>query len=144
MEIRSKKMEVKMKKQIIMSLVFLAGMLLAEGSLFSQQLPDYKYYNYKLRPRNAEDKITYDYGTRLGYITREEIVLNNQGKTPLFIKNGKLYHAGGKPVGKARKNGRYLNYDGYSVVKAVRKTVSGKGEMHDRFKYYKSRGSNRG
>jgi hypothetical protein len=56
-------------------------------------------------------------GTKLGYITRDNIVKDNQGHTLYFIdRDGNIVDAKGNKLGKAEKNGNYYNNDGQVVL----------------------------
>ena len=100
-----------MKKHIIMSLVFLAGVLLASQSVSAQASDKTKRQLYI----NAKGEVS-DRGIKLGYISKEDIVYNNQGKKLGFIKNGKVYDAEGNSMGKAKKGGKYYNDSGEFVL----------------------------
>lgn len=113
-----------MKRHFIMSMAFLVGVLLTASISFAQQKSDYKARNYKLRSINAQGEVLDEYGTKLGYISKEDIVYNSEGKKLGFIENGKVYDAEGKPLGKAKKNGSYYNNQGENVV-----TVKGNAEI---------------
>lgn len=113
-----------MRKHFITSIVFLAGILLTASISFAQQKGDYKAHNYKLRSINAQGEILDENGTKLGYISKEDVVYSNEGKKLGFYENGKVYDAEGKPLGKAKKNGRYYNNQGENVV-----TVKSRGEI---------------
>lgn len=100
-----------MKKHIIMSLVFLTGILLAAQSVSAQASDKTKRQLYI----NAKGEVS-DRGIKLGYISKEDIVYNNQGKKLGFIKNGKVYDAEGNSLGKAKKGGRYYSNSGQLVL----------------------------
>ena len=54
---------------------------------------------------------------KLGFITKDNIIKNNQGKTVYFIDaNGNVVDAKGKNLGKAQKNGNYYNANGENVI----------------------------
>jgi hypothetical protein len=56
-------------------------------------------------------------GTKLGYITKDNIVKNNEGQTLYFIdKSGNVIDAKGHKLGMAKKNGDYINNDGETVL----------------------------
>lgn len=100
-----------MKKYLIMSLVFLSGMLLAVQTTTAQASDKTKRQLYI----NGQGEVS-DRGIKLGYISKEDIVYNNQGKKLGFIKNGKVYDADGNSLGKAKKGGRYYNNSGAFVL----------------------------
>lgn len=100
-----------MKKNIIFSIVFLVGMLLAAQSLLAQAGKYQRQIHIDEKGEVSDDK-----GTRLGYISKEDIVFDNEGTKLGFIKNGKVYNAEGKLLGKAKKNGRYYSNDGALVL----------------------------
>lgn len=114
-----------MKKNIIFSMVFLAGMLLAAQSLFAQASNKYERQLHI----NKSGEVTDGLGTKLGYISQEDVVFNNQGKKLGFIKNGKVYDADGNSLGKAKKDGRYYNNDGVFILST--KTIGDKCEILD-------------
>jgi len=56
-------------------------------------------------------------GTKLGYITKENIVYNNKGEKLYFIdRDGNVIDAKGNKLGKAKKNGTYYNNEGEEVL----------------------------
>lgn len=74
---------------------------------------------------SASEKITinkkgeiYDHGwNKLGYITKDNIVKDNEGKTIYFIDNdGNVIDAQGQKLGKAQKNGNFYNLEGENVI----------------------------
>jgi len=60
----------------------------------------------------------HDHGwNKLGFITKDNIIKNNQGKTIYFIDaNGNVIDAKGKNLGKAQKNGNYYNVKGENII----------------------------
>lgn len=60
----------------------------------------------------------YDHGgTKLGYITKDDIVKDNKGQTVYFVdKSGNVIDAKGRKLGMAKKNGDYYNNDGQVVL----------------------------
>jgi hypothetical protein len=74
----------------------------------------------------------YDHGwNKLGFITKENIVKNNEGKTIYFIDaNGNVIDSNGKKLGMAKKNGSYYNIKGENVLN-VGKTQEEKCEILD-------------
>lgn len=74
----------------------------------------------------------YDHGwNKLGFITKEDIVKNNEGKTIYFIDaNGNVIDSNGKKMGTAKKNGSYYNIKGENVLN-VGKTEGEKCEILD-------------
>ena len=78
---------------------------------------------------NGKGEVSDDRGTKLGYISKEDIVFNNQGQKLGFIKNGKVYDAEGNSLGKAKKDGRYYNNDGVFILST--KTMGDKCEILD-------------
>lgn len=100
-----------MKKRLIMSLVFLTGMLLSAQFTSAQASDKTKRQMYI----NGKGEVS-DRAIKLGYISKEDIVYNNQGKKLGFIKNGKVYDADGNPMGKAKKGGKYYNESGQFVL----------------------------
>lgn len=56
-------------------------------------------------------------GTKLGYITKDNIVKDNQSRTLYFIdRDGNVIDAKGTKLGKAAKNGNYYSNDGHVVL----------------------------
>ena len=74
----------------------------------------------------------YDHGwNKLGFITKDNIVKNNEGKTVYFIDaNGNVIDSNGKKMGRAKKNGSYYNIKGENVVN-IGKTQEEKCEILD-------------
>ena len=74
----------------------------------------------------------HDHGwNKLGFITKEDIVKNNEGKTIYFIDaNGNVIDSNGKKMGTAKKNGSYYNIKGENVVN-IGKTQEEKWEILD-------------
>lgn len=60
----------------------------------------------------------HDHGwNKIGFITKDDMVKNNQGKTLYFIDaNGNVIDADGKKLGKAQKNGNYSNINGANII----------------------------
>jgi len=72
--------------------------------------------NYKI-VINAKGGVYNGAGTKLGYITRDDIVKNNKGQTLYFIDhNGNVIDAKGNKLGMAKKNGNYYNSNGQIVL----------------------------
>jgi hypothetical protein len=109
-----------MKKQILMSLIFLIGIFLAEQKVIAQASNKSKRQLHI----NKKGEIRDDHGATLGYINKEDIVYNNEGEKLGFIENGKVYDAQGNPLGKAKKNGKYYNNQGINIL-----TVKGNDDM---------------
>ncbi|ASU33095.1 DUF3659 domain-containing protein [Mucilaginibacter xinganensis] len=56
-------------------------------------------------------------GTKLGYITKDDIVKNNKGEKLYFIdRDGNVIDAKGNKLGMAKKNGNYYNNKGQTVL----------------------------
>jgi hypothetical protein len=74
----------------------------------------------------------HDYGwTKLGFITKDNIIKNNLGKTLYFIDaDGNVNDAKGKNLGKAQKNGNYYNANGENII-TVRDIDAQKCEILD-------------
>lgn len=74
----------------------------------------------------------HDHGwNKIGFITKDNIVKNNQGKTIYFIdRNGNVIDANGKNLGKAQKNGNYFNVNGENII-TVRDIDAEKCEILD-------------
>lgn len=102
-----------LKKHIIFSIVFLGGMLLAAQGLLAQTS---NKIEQRLIHINGKGDVIDDRGTKLGYISKEDMVFNHQGQKIGFIKGGKVYDAEGNSLGKAKKDGRYYNNDGVFVL----------------------------
>ncbi|MEQ8472641.1 MAG: hypothetical protein RIC35_15725 [Marinoscillum sp.] len=116
-----------MKKNIFFSIAFLAGMLLAAQVLVAQPASDKTAQ--RLLHINGKGEILNDKGTKLGYISKEDIVFNNQNQKLGFIKGGRVYDAEGNSLGKAKKDGRYINNDGVFILST--KTIGDKCEILD-------------
>ena len=74
----------------------------------------------------------HDHGwNKLGFITKGDIVKNNEGKTIYFIDaNGNVIDSKGNKLGMAKKNGSYYNIKGENVLN-VGKTEGEKCEIMD-------------
>jgi hypothetical protein len=74
----------------------------------------------------------HDHGwNKLGYITKDNIIKDNQGKTIYFIDgNGNVIDSKGKNLGKAQKNGNYYNIKGENII-TVRDIDAEKCEILD-------------
>jgi len=74
----------------------------------------------------------HDHGwNKLGFITKEDIVKNNEGETIYFIDaNGNVIDSKGNKLGMAKKNGSYYNIKGENVLN-VTKTEGEKCEIMD-------------
>ncbi|WP_307527192.1 5-fold beta-flower protein [Pedobacter sp. W3I1] len=74
----------------------------------------------------------HDHGwNKLGYITKDNIIKNNEGKTLYFIDgNGNVIDSKGTNLGKAQKNGNYYNINGENII-TVRDTDAEKCEILD-------------
>ncbi|MFH6983342.1 DUF3347 domain-containing protein [Marinoscillum luteum] len=109
-----------MKKNIFLSIAFLIGMLLAAQVLVAQPASDKTAQ--RLLHINGKGEVLRG-GTKLGYISKEDIVFNNQNQKLGFIKGGRVYDAEGNSLGKAKKGGQYYNNNGVFVLE-----VSGNNE----------------
>ncbi|MEQ9221265.1 MAG: hypothetical protein RLO17_24640 [Cyclobacteriaceae bacterium] len=114
-----------MKNKLIYSVVFLVGMLLVAQGSFAQA----SNKNERQLHINSKGEINDDKGMKLGYISKEDIVFNNEGKKLGFIERGFVYDADGNKLGKAKKGGRYYNNDGMLVL--TTKTTGDKCEILD-------------
>jgi hypothetical protein len=99
-----------MTNRIILSMLFLSGMLC---TLQGQGNPK----DQRLLHINARGEVLDQSGTQLGYISKEDVVFNAKDQKLGFIRNGMVYDVDGKSLGKARKNGRYINFNGVSVLR---------------------------
>lgn len=74
----------------------------------------------------------HDHGwNKIGFITKDNIVKNNKGKTIYFIDgNGNVVDSKGKKLGMAKKNGSYYNIKGENMLN-VGKTEGDKCEILD-------------
>ncbi|WP_445735936.1 DUF3347 domain-containing protein [Mariniflexile sp.] len=100
-----------MTKKVIISLIFLLGILLPAQTTFAQANDKTKRQVYI----NGKGEVL-DGETKLGYISKEDIIYNNQGKKLGFIKNGAVFDAEGNSLGKAKKGGQYYNKNGEFVL----------------------------
>lgn len=114
-----------MKTNVIFSVVFMIGILLAAQGLFAQA----SNKNQRQLHINAKGEVLDDGGTKLGYISKEDMVFDKEGKKLGFIKGGKVYDAEGNSLGKAKKGGRYYNNDGVLILKT--KQLGDKCEILD-------------
>ena len=60
----------------------------------------------------------HDHGwNKIGFITKDNIIKNKQGKTIYFIDgNGNVIDSKGKNLGKTQKNGNYYNLKGENII----------------------------
>jgi hypothetical protein len=74
----------------------------------------------------------HDHGwNKIGFITKDNIVKNNKGKTIYFIdEKGNVIDSKGNKLGMAKKNGSYYNIKGVNVLN-VGKTEGEKCEILD-------------
>lgn len=74
----------------------------------------------------------HDHGwNKIGFITKDNIVKNNKGKTVYFIDgNGNVIDSNGKKLGMAKKNGSYYNIKGENMLN-IGKTEGEKCEILD-------------
>lgn len=103
-----------------MSLIFLIGIFLAAQNVSAQA----SNKNQRKLQITKKGEVLDERGSRLGYISKENIVFDNEGIKLGFIENGKVYDATGNPLGKAKKNGKYYNNQGINVL-----TVNGQGDI---------------
>jgi len=109
----------------LLTLFLMVISLSANAQTKSKVTPNEKIYI------NKKGEI-HDHGwNKLGYITKEDIVKNNEGKTVYFIDgDGNVIDSKGNKLGRAKKNGSYYNIKGENVVN-VGKTEEEKCEILD-------------
>ncbi|MGY4386504.1 hypothetical protein ACVWYN_003559 [Pedobacter sp. UYP24] len=104
-----------MKKISLLSILILTVCTLFSVNAFAQKAKDSTKYTFI--SIDGKGGIHDHAGTKLGYITKDDIVKNNNGKTLYFIdKNGNVIDAKGNKLGMAKKNGDYINNDGITVL----------------------------
>ncbi|MBS1528136.1 MAG: DUF3659 domain-containing protein [Bacteroidetes bacterium] len=92
-----------------------AALIVFAASAFAQKTKDSTKYNFITI--DGKGGIHNHAGTKLGYITRDNIVKDLKGQTVYFIdKDGNVVDAKGNKMGKARKDGFYYNNDGQVVL----------------------------
>lgn len=113
------------KKVSLLTLFLMVISLSANAQTKSKVTPNEKIHI------NKKGEI-HDHGwNKLGFISKEDIVKNNEGKTIYFIDgNGNVIDSNGKKMGMAKKNGSYYNIKGENVVN-VGKTEGEKCEILD-------------
>ncbi|MEO6520810.1 MAG: 5-fold beta-flower protein [Mucilaginibacter sp.] len=104
-----------MKKINIICVSILAILMICTINTFAQKPPE------KAKPAqiriNAKGGIYDQAGTKLGYITKNDIVKNNKGEKLYFIdNNGNVIDSKGTKLGMAKKNGNYYNNQGQVVL----------------------------
>jgi hypothetical protein len=96
-------------------LLTLAAIMVFAASAFAQKAKDSTKYNFITI--DGKGGVHDHGGTKLGYITKDNIVKDNQGKTLYFIgREGNVVDAKGNKLGKAAKNGNYYSNDGQVVL----------------------------
>jgi len=113
------------KKGLLLTMFLMVISLSVNAQTKSNSTPDEKIYI------NKKGEI-FDHGwNKIGFITKEDIVKNNEGKTVYFIDtNGNVIDSKGNKLGKAKKNGSYYNIKGENVLN-VGKTEGEKCEILD-------------
>lgn len=113
------------KKGLLLTMFLMVISLNANAQTKSNSTQNEKIYI------NKKGEI-YDHGwNKLGFITKEDIVKNNEGKTIYFIDvNGNVIDSKGNKLGRAKKNGSYYNIKGENVLN-VGKTQEEKCEILD-------------
>ena len=105
-------------KNIKLIIVFLLG-ILAQNAI-AQQPKDSKGHII-----NAKGQIYFD-GVKMGFISKDSLIKNNNGKTIAFVKSdGSLEDANGKSMGRVNKStGIYYNENGAVVLSTKNNTDS--------------------
>lgn len=99
-----------------LQLVLLALVLIASATFYKALGQTHQQNPPKINI-DAKGGIYNHYGTKLGYIDKDNIVRNNLGKKIYFIdKNGNVINASGNKLGRAQKNGTYYNLQGQTVI----------------------------
>lgn len=97
------------------SLFTLAAIIVFAATTFAQKAKDSTKYTFI--SIDGKGGIHNQAGTKLGYITKDNIVKNNQGHTLYFIdRDGNVVDAKGTKLGKAAKNGNYYNNNGETML----------------------------
>jgi len=92
-----------------------AAIIVFAASAFAQKAKDSTKYSFITI--DGKGGIHNHAGTKLGYITKDNIVKDNQGRTLYFIdRDGNVADAKGNKLGKAAKNGNYYNNNGEEVL----------------------------
>jgi len=117
-----------MKKNSILSIGILIGILLTAQMIFAQSYDPSSKSSHQLKI-NEKGHVLDSHGTKLGYISKEDMVYNNQGKKLGYIKNGKVYDGQDNPLGMVEKGGRYYNNDGVFILET--KDIGNKCEILD-------------
>ncbi|HVW15261.1 MAG TPA: hypothetical protein VHB54_15625 [Mucilaginibacter sp.] len=95
-------------------LTFVAIIVFAANA-YAQKTKDSTNYNFITI--DGKGGIHNHGGTKLGYITKGNIVKDNLGHTLYFVdRNGNVVDAKGNKLGRAAKNGNYYNNDGQVVL----------------------------
>lgn len=103
-----------MKKHLLLSIGILIGFLLSTQFILAQS-HDHNAKSMQLTI-NAKGNVISKDGTKLGYISKEDMVYDNQGKKLGYVKGGKVFDAQDNPLGMVEKGGRYYNNDGVFVL----------------------------
>lgn len=102
----------KLRKLVVLILAAFAGFAVNASA---QKIKDTSKYTFITI--DGKGGIYNHGGQRLGYITKDNIVKDNQGHTIYFIgKDGSVIDAKGHKLGRAAKNGYYYNNDGQVVL----------------------------
>jgi hypothetical protein len=95
-------------------LITFAAIIMFAANGFAQKATDPKNTFITI---DAKGGIHNHEGEKLGYITKDNIVKDNQGHTLYFVdRDGNVVDAKGNKLGKAAKNGNYYNNDGQVVL----------------------------
>jgi hypothetical protein len=104
-----------MKKINLLSILILTVCTLFAVNTFAQTSKD-SIKNEKI-VIDAKGGIHNNGGTKLGYITKDDVVKNNNGVTVYFIdRSGNIIDAKGTKLGTAKMNGDYYNNEGNIVL----------------------------
>jgi hypothetical protein len=118
-----------MKKINLLSILILTVCTLFTVNTFAQTSKD-SSKNEKI-VINAKGGIYSHTGTKLGYITKDNVVKNNKGETLYSIdKVGTVVDAKGHKLGFAKNNGDYVNNAGETVLQ-LKNTDAEKCEILD-------------
>ncbi|MDR6944784.1 5-fold beta-flower protein [Mucilaginibacter pocheonensis] len=96
-------------------LFIFAAIMVFAANAFAQHAKDSTKYSFITI--DGKGSIHNHSGTKLGYITKDNVVKDNQGHTLYFIdRDGNVLDTKGNKLGKAAKNGNYYNNNGEEVL----------------------------
>jgi hypothetical protein len=118
-----------MKKISLLSFLILTVCALFSVNAFAQKAKDTTKYTFI--SIDGKGGIHNHTGTKLGYISKDNVVKNNRGQTLYSIaKGGTVVDAKGHKLGFAKNNGDYINNAGETVLQ-LKNTDEEKCEILD-------------